>query len=608
MKNPIMTMIFQTTLLIVLLSQGCVALQLSAFRDVAVIGGGVGGLVTSALLSKSGLNVLLLEKNSKCGGRMNSEHVIDPITKDSYRFDVGPSLLLLPDVYKETFELLGCKIEDHVELLRVDPFYRCYFEEDGTFAEISSEEEKMKSTANSIEPDGYVNFVQYLKTASDFLRFGLPSVIQERPEFEHFGSFLMACIKVFPLLSHDSMLQKYFKSSKMRAMMSFQDLYIGLSPYESPAIFSLLQALELERGIYYPKGGFASVASALQSIALKAGVDIVTDCTIEGVELSDTREKTLKSVKYAKMIESHKQAADLKTVESLEDTVSKSIKGSSATTSASSSSSSSFASSSSSFSSSSFSPTSSSLPFSSTSTPSSSTSSTSSSSLSAAVGVMDQIQRTESTTTHSISATTFITNIDAPEFEKMLVPVPERDERTTEGVPSCGIVSLNFAFNTTLKCLSHHTLFLSKTYKNSWNVVDNPDVASFNPEEFNFYVHCPSRTDSTACPVGHDAVTVLVPVPPLCKTGSDTDKRKALDIDIVRTAVLNRLQTMEDKMSDTPVCIVNHIVMERTREPEGWRRDFGLFRGSAFGLAHSIDQLSILRPRLRHPNIKNLFR
>lgn len=599
-----MIMIFQTTLLLVLLSQGCEALHLSASRDVAVIGGGVGGLVTSALLSKSGLNVLLLEKNGKCGGRMNSEHAIDPITQDSYRFDVGPSLLLLPDVYKETFELLGCKIEDHVELLRVDPFYRCYFEEDGTFAEISSDEEKMKNIANSIEPDGHLNFVRYLKTASDFLRFGLPAVIQERPEFEHFGSFLMACIKVFPLLSHDSMLQKYFKSSKMRAMMSFQDLYIGLSPYESPAIFSLLQALELERGIYYPKGGFASVATALQSIAVMAGVDIVTGCTIEGVKLSDTGERTLKSVKYSKMIEPYKQTAELKTVESLEDIVSKSVKGFSTTTTTTSSTSS-YASSSSSFSSSSFSPsTSSSLPFSSTSTSSSSTPTASS----AAFGVMEQTHLTESTNSHSISATTFITNIDAPEFEEMLVPVPERDERTIEGVPSCGIVSLNFAFNTTLKCLSHHTLFLSKTYKNSWNVVDNPDIAAFNPEEFNFYVHCPSRTDNTACPVGHDAVTVLVPVPPLCKTGSNTDRRQALDIDIVRTAVLNRLQIMENKISDTPVCILNHIVMERIREPEGWRRDFGLFRGSAFGLAHSIDQLSLLRPRLRHPKIKNLFR
>ena len=563
MKNPVMTTIFQTTLLLAVLFQNCVTFHISDYRDVAVIGGGVGGLVTSALLSKSGLNVLLIEKNEKCGGRMNSEHIIDPIYNATYRFDVGPSLLLLPDVYKETFELLGCKIEDHVELLKVDPFYRCYFEEDGTFAEISNNEEKMKNVANSIELDGYKNFAEYLKTASDFLRFGLPAVIQERPEFQHFGSFLIACLKVFPLLSHDIMLQKYFKTSKMRAMMSFQDLYIGLSPYESPAIFSLLQALELERGIYYPKGGFASVANALQLIAKKVGVDIVTKCTIEEIELStdtdtdaefgNSKEKRMKSIKYSTQQSSQ-------STQQTESITTSNIK----------------------------------------------------------INENENINENEKKVfnSHRITAKTFITNIDAPEFEKMLVPIPEKDKRTISGVPSCGIISLNFAFNTTLQCLSHHTLFLSKSYKNSWKVVDQPDNASFNQKDFNFYVHCPSRTDSTVCPKGHDAVTVLVPVPPLSKSNynnndnnnDDDDDREVLDINIVRNAVLNQLQIMENSMSNNPVCITNHIVMEKVREPKGWNKDFGLFRGSAFGLAHSIDQLSLLRPRLRHPKIKNLFR
>ena len=570
MKNPVMT-----TLLLVLLFQSCVTFHISDYRDVAVIGGGVGGLVTSALLSKSGLNVLLIEKNEKCGGRMNSEHIIDPIHNATYRFDVGPSLLLLPDVYKETFELLGSKIEDHVELLKVDPFYRCYFEEDGTFAEISNNEEKMKSVANSIETDGYKNFVDYLKTASDFLRFGLPAVIQERPEYQHFGSFLIACLKVFPLLSHDSMLKKYFKTSKMRAMMSFQDLYIGLSPYESPAIFSLLQALELERGIYYPKGGFASVANALQLIAENVGVDIVTKCTIEEVELStdddnyaeygNIKEKRMKSIKYS-------------TQQSTQST--QSIQKSELIATSN-------------------------------------------------INIKTNENEKKEFNSHKITAKTFITNIDAPEFDKMLVPVPQKDKRTISGVPSCGIISLNFAFNTTLQCLSHHTLFLSKSYKNSWNVVDQPDNASFNQKEFNFYVHCPSRTDSTVCPIGHDAVTILVPVPPLSKSNinnnnnndsnnndnnnnnnsnNDCDNREVVDISIIRNAVLKQLQIMENSISNNSICITNHIVMEKIREPKGWNEDFGLFRGSAFGLAHSIDQLSLLRPRLRHPKIKNLFR
>jgi phytoene desaturase (3,4-didehydrolycopene-forming) len=556
-----------------------VAFKIKNVRDVAVIGGGVGGIISSTLLAKSGLNVLLIEKNAKCGGRMNSEFISHPTEKNaSYRFDVGPSLLLLPDVYRETFELLGTKIEDHVELLRVEPFYRCYFEEDGTFAEISSDIEKMKSITNSIEPNSYEKFVDYLKTAGDFLRFGLPTVIQEKPDFTHFGSFVMACIKVFPLRSHDSMLKQYFKSPKLRAMMSFQDLYIGLSPYESPAIFCLLQALELERGIFYPKGGFEVVAKALESIARRAGVDIVNNCKLEGIQLS------FKDV----WRDDPKGMGEIRTIQSINVNVMKpdesSILGREIASLAEKK--------------------------------VENTDNIIIGDGTAGTVTMNEAELREAAdlmTHHSISADTFITNIDAPEFENALVSVSERDERTAVGVPSCGIVSLHFALNTTLRSLSHHTLYLSKSYRNSWNVVDNPDDAAFNPAEFNFYVHCPSRTDSTVCPPGHDAITVLVPVPPLPSSG----KGKHLDKYVVRKVIIDRLQEMEDsfagaaRSSDsthTAVIVADHIVAESIREPEGWRREFGLYRGSAFGLAHSIDQLNILRPRLRHPLIKNLFR
>ena len=160
-----MTNILQVFVVLLLLCNEQVALQLRPMRDVAVIGGGVGGLVSSTVLSRAGLSVTLIEKNAHCGGRMNSEFIQDPNNKEvSYRFDVGPSLLLLPDVYKETFELLGEKIENHVELLKVEPFYRCYFEEDGTFGEITSDNEKMKATTNHIEPGSYDKFVDYLST------------------------------------------------------------------------------------------------------------------------------------------------------------------------------------------------------------------------------------------------------------------------------------------------------------------------------------------------------------------------------------------------------------------------------------------------------------
>lgn len=76
------------------------------------------------------------------------------------------------------------------------------------------------------------------------------------------------------------------------------------------------------------------------------------------------------------------------------------------------------------------------------------------------------------------------------------------DKRTASAYPSPSVVSIHLALNATLPCLQHHTMFLSSNYKKSWNTVDSPNTATFDPDAFNFYVHAPSRTDDTVCPIG----------------------------------------------------------------------------------------------------------
>ena len=132
--------------------------------------------------------------------------------------------------------------------------------------------------------DAYKN---YMWNANNFLEFGLPNIIEEKFSASSVLRFLVSCVKNFPLLSHERMLKRYFRTPKMRAMMSFQDLYVGLSPYEAPAIFSLLQALELSRGIYYPKGGFRSVANALRKIASANSVQVQENCEVMSVNFED---------------------------------------------------------------------------------------------------------------------------------------------------------------------------------------------------------------------------------------------------------------------------------------------------------------------------------
>ena len=441
-------------------SQGSLLVVPRIKKKVVILGGGVGGLVSSSILARNGAEVHVLEKQGQCGGRMDSDEICVGDSTNMYRFDRGPSLLLLPDVYTKTFALLGENLSDHVNLLPVEPLYRCYFEEDGTIAEISTDPSKMSATAMSIEGEGgYDSFVSYMKTAGDFLRFGLPTVIEEKPEWQHLGSFLMACIRAFPLLSHATMLQSFFRSAKMRALMSFQDLYIGLSPYEAPAVFALLQALELERGIYYPEGGFASVARALERIARKNHVNIETNCSIQAIHTS----------------------------QNIIDSVT--------------------------------------------------------------------VVSTNGTQQH-VHGDIFVTNIDAPEFEQAFVGTSnaaiQQDQQTANGRSSCGIISFNFAFNKELRCLSHHTLYLSKSYQSSWKVVEDPNGAKFDPQNVNFYVHAPSRTENngTVCPIGHDSITVLVPVPPLPITTTTSTASTATlpgyDLAVCRAVVLQKLQEMED--------------------------------------------------------------
>lgn len=530
-------------------------MKLPSVKEVVVIGGGVGGLITSGLLKKSVLqidiHVTLLEKHESCGGRMNSEILKGP-DGSQFRFDVGPSLLLLPDVYKETFQYLGSNISDQVELLPVSPFYRCYFEEDSTFADITSDINEMKQTADSIEKNGFDKLEKYMKVAGNFLRFGLPFVIEEKMDivWKDLFAFLKACIRAFPLLSHHTMLSTFFSSSKMRAMMSFQDLYIGLSPYEAPAVFSLLQALELEKGIFYPKGGFGAVAKALQKCSINAGVDIRTKSVIKTLHF---------------------------------DSLSSSPSSSS----------------------------------------NSNIQSTRTNNINSVIVVTNGVEDT-------LKADYVVTNIDASSFEQYL-PIHLQDTRASEGRPSCGIVSIHLALSRRLSFLKHHTLYISSGYADSWQTVDKPDTSKFNPQCFNFYIHAPSRTDYTVCADNQDAITVLVPVPPLSLNNDMTYDTELQNI--VREAVLQKLQDMEysymlqnSNLSPNPssssvtrstsgcqeVIIVpairDSILAENIRAPIQWRNEFSLFRGSAFGLAHSLNQLSFLRPRFKHPSVGNLYR
>lgn len=153
--------------------------------DAAVVGAGIGGMVTAIRLSQGGLKTALIEKQGYLGGRCGSETVFVDLESgqhalpasnisSAFRFDVGPSLLLLPDVYRDVFRQMNASLDSMVDLIAVQPFYRCFFEEDCTHMDLTSDEHLMEAQIEAIEPGAWTQFQLYMRTAKGFLNFGLP--------------------------------------------------------------------------------------------------------------------------------------------------------------------------------------------------------------------------------------------------------------------------------------------------------------------------------------------------------------------------------------------------------------------------------------------------
>lgn len=238
-------------------------------RHVVIIGAGVGGVATAARLAKKhGYRVTVLEKNAFSGGRCSLIH-----TPEGFRFDQGPSLYLMPQSYKQTFDDLGVDIEDHLKLVKCDPNYRMFFD-DGSHITLTSDMAQMQRELEKVEEGAFLGFLAYMKEAGVHYNDSVTKMLSKNFnawwEFFHPKHLSMVWrLHVFNKLYQRT--ANFFSSSKLRQAFSFQTMYMGISPYDSPATFSLLSYTECTEGVWYPMGGMHSVVSALESIATQHG-------------------------------------------------------------------------------------------------------------------------------------------------------------------------------------------------------------------------------------------------------------------------------------------------------------------------------------------------
>ncbi|MCR2806800.1 phytoene desaturase family protein [Paenibacillus soyae] len=238
-------------------------------KKVIVIGAGVAGLASAIRLRHAGYEVELFEKEPIPGGKMHR------LEKDGYRFDMGPTLVMMPELYREVFELAGRNPDDYIPMERLDPIYSVFFgsgERDKH--EISTDLVKLLDTLEDISDEDAQGFLQYLQVI--YKRFlvaknhFLQRPFRKRSDFYN-PYMLWQGMKLRTFDTADRFIGKYIKNERLKQMLSFQTMYIGISPYNGPSLYSIIPMIEMLYGVWFIKGGMHTMARSMERLFLELG-------------------------------------------------------------------------------------------------------------------------------------------------------------------------------------------------------------------------------------------------------------------------------------------------------------------------------------------------
>jgi phytoene desaturase len=253
-------------------------------RSVVVIGAGIGGIAAAARLAQQGLHVTVVEKNSRPGGRC------DRVERDGHTFDTGPTLFIMPRLYQSEFASLGAAMQERLDLQRVDPTYHLFFD-DGSRVALTSDMKRLQEQVEAIEPGSFDGFLRYMTEGHRHYDVALERLVTR--DFRTATDFLTPAnlpllFQIKPLVNHYRNMSAYFNDPRLKSAFTFQDVYMGLSPFEAPATFSMMPYTELAHGVWYPRGGMYSVVQVLVSIAEQAGVEFVFEAPVERIDVNRT--------------------------------------------------------------------------------------------------------------------------------------------------------------------------------------------------------------------------------------------------------------------------------------------------------------------------------
>jgi phytoene desaturase len=469
-----------------------------------VIGGGIAGLATAALLGAEGWSVSVFEARSDVGGRAGTWE------SDGFRFDTGPSWYLMPEVFEHFFRLLGTTAERELDLVPLDPAYRVYSDPATGAAPLDVRSGRDAATAlfESVEPGAGRVLADYLDSAGDAYDLSVNRFLYDTYETTaglRDPELLRRLPQLGPLLTRSlaDHVERRFDDPRLRQILGYPAVFLGGSPYRMPSLYHLMSHLDLDDGVRYPLGGFTEIIRAIERLALAQGVVIETDTDVVQIETA-VPDGTRRS-----------RGAAVATGVTLADG-------------------------------------------------------------------------------RRIEADLVVSAADLHHTETALLPrelqtYPEKWWASRQ--PSPGALLIMLGVEGELPQLAHHTLAFTDDWRGNFDDIfgGHPRI----PHPASVYICRPSATDPTVAPAGHENLFVLVPVPAdplLGRGGVDGGGDPAIE------AAADRVIAQLAAWCGIPD-LAERIVVRRTVAPGDFAAELRAWRGNALGLAHTLSQSAVFRPR-----------
>ena len=457
-------------------------------KKIAVIGSGFAGLTSAIELASLGHHVTVFEKNSTVGGRARK------FQSNGFTFDMGPSWYWMPDVFDKFFARHGKKVEDYYKLLKLDPGFSVIYGKDNTI-NVPASFEELVALFEDIEKGSGIKLKKFLKKAEVKYKIGMDSLVYKPSHsiFEFINlKVLIGVLHLNVFSNFRSYVKKYFSDSRLTRLMEFPVLFLGATPQNTPALYSLMNYSAFSQGTFYPMGGFHEIILGLSKLAKEKGVVINCNSNVDKINVVNRKANEIIVNGEKLLFDGVIAAADYNHVEQK---------------------------------------------------------------------LLDKQFRNYS-----------------PEYWE-----------NREMSPS----SLLFyvGIDKRLNNLQHHNLFFDTDFDQHANeIYDNPQW----PKNPLFYLSCPSITDSSLAPEGNENLMFLIPLAPGLE---DTNEMREKYFDIV----LKRLKDL------TGNDIQKNIIFKKSYCVNDFENDYNSFKGNAYGLANTLKQTAVLKPRMRNKKVKNLY-